>query len=196
VLWLAFTEDGSQPSQLFITKEKEMSNLLNAMLNARYPGVNMDEEGIHYGVIPKNALSTDIMWCGGVGDALQDAEMEMFEANWVKGRCLFDALVPDIYWKWKSTSDEGQKEELEVEARERLEVMEIDITDVVGAVEFVYEGVTMISSDELLFVKNSPHKGMYALCSPCMPNAGNLMEPDKNEVETHDVPKEWRRDHE
>jgi len=169
-----------------------MSNLLGAMLNARFPGVNMDEEGIHYGVIPMNELEPYLMWeC--LQDAIMCAEGEAFEANWLDGDCLFQAWFPEEYERWEEEEDEDEKENIMTSAQYKCQDMD---TDYHPHVELEYEGVTMISSDELLFVKNSPHKGMYALCSPCMPNAGNLMEPDEDGVETHDVPKEWRRDNE
>lgn len=38
----------------------------------------------------------------------------------------------------------------------------------------------------------SPHTGLYAECSPCVPGAGNLDCPDVDGVLTYDVPADWR----
>lgn len=43
-----------------------------------------------------------------------------------------------------------------------------------------------------VWVFDSPHTGLFAECSPCVPCAGSLGQPDENGILTYDVPPEWR----
>lgn len=45
-----------------------------------------------------------------------------------------------------------------------------------------------------VWVFESPHTGRFRECSPCVPNAANLDQPDEDGIEGYDVPPEWRDD--
>lgn len=66
-------------------------------------------------------------------------------------------------------------------------------------VEFEYEGVhgrtSWLGGALNLWIFESPHTGLYEECSPCVPGAGNLDQPDPDGVLTYDVPADWRTDH-
>lgn len=66
-------------------------------------------------------------------------------------------------------------------------------------VEFEYEGVhgrtSWLGGALNLWIFESPHTGLYEECSPCVPGAGNLDQPDPEGVLAYDVPADWRTDH-
>ena len=51
---------------------------------------------------------------------------------------------------------------------------------------------TWLGGAQLLFVFRSPHTGPHRLCSPCVPNCGDLDNPDENGEICYDVPPDWR----
>lgn len=86
------------------------------------------------------------------------------------------------------------KHEDEVEFQAAFE-REVDvITCDEPTIEGIYEGVkyqvTWLGGAGLLIVMESPHTGMFALCSPCVPNACSIGQ--EGDYEGYDVPKEWR----
>jgi hypothetical protein len=63
-------------------------------------------------------------------------------------------------------------------------------------IEFEYKGVkgrtSWLGGALNLWIFESPILGMYRVCSPCVPNAGNLDQPSEWGVLTYDVPADWR----
>jgi len=59
--------------------------------------------------------------------------------------------------------------------------------------EGVYEGVSYRTSSHFgLWVFHSPHVSKARLCSPCVPNCGDLDSLVENGYECYDVPPDWR----
>ena len=65
--------------------------------------------------------------------------------------------------------------------------------------EFEIDGVfgqtTWLGGGQLLWVFKSPFISNFDLCSPCVPNAGNLDNPSPHGYQTYDVPPDWRMNH-
>lgn len=63
-------------------------------------------------------------------------------------------------------------------------------------IEGVRDGVTYsidwLGGAPLLWVLESPYTGLYQLCSPCVPGAGDLESPDAFGFTCYDVPPDWR----
>ena len=63
-------------------------------------------------------------------------------------------------------------------------------------IEFEYEGVkgrtSWLGGECNLWIFESPHTNTFALCSPCVPNACNLDQPDHDGYVGYDVPLNWR----
>lgn len=81
----------------------------------------------------------------------------------------------------------------------RVEVELDDFFPEEPIIEFEYEGVkgrtSWLGGACNLWIFESPHTGLYQECSPCVPGAGNLNQPDPDGVLTYDVPADWRTDH-
>lgn len=64
-------------------------------------------------------------------------------------------------------------------------------------VEGEYQGVhyrtTWLGGAQLLWIFESPFTEECQPCSPCVPGAGNLDNPDPGGMETYSVPADWRR---
>lgn len=89
---------------------------------------------------------------------------------------------------------DGEVDEDEFQARFEREVDWITCDE--PTIEGVYQGVkyqvTWLGGVPLLFVLESPHTGMFALCSPCVPNACSIGQ--AGDYEGYDVPKDWRNE--
>jgi len=63
--------------------------------------------------------------------------------------------------------------------------------------EFDYQGVrgqvTWLGGAQIVFIFESPFTGFFDLCSPCVPNATNLDNPNENGFEGYTVPGDWLR---
>ncbi len=63
-------------------------------------------------------------------------------------------------------------------------------------IEFEYEGVkgrtSWLGGVCNLWIFESPYTNTFALCSPCVPNACNLDQPDHDGYVGYDVPHNWR----
>lgn len=84
---------------------------------------------------------------------------------------------------------------IEGEFDKRRDRIEIDEPLIEGVRDGVTYSIDWLGGAPLLWVLESPHTGLYQLCSPCVPGAGNLDAPDAFGFTCYDVPNEWRRDH-
>ncbi len=141
------------------------------------------ETGIRYGIISALDLHQDII------DELQAVGTDV---HWEK-------TIEDIRCRLRSVLDDyvhgGIAKQLEEDWIEQFRDVEGRYDD-----EPVHEGThcgvnyrtTWIGGALHVWVFDSPHTGLFAECSPCVPCAGNLDYPDSNGVLTYDVPPEWR----
>ena len=145
------------------------------------PNVNPDT-GIRYGLISAQALHPDIIF-----------EIQQYGV--------------DIHWR-------DQMDEIRAQVNREVEaghVAEEDIDDELDLCierqgdrwyddepvhEFELQGVrgqtTWLGGALLVWVFESPYQGNYRMCSPCVPNAGDLDNSDPDGVTCYDVPSAWR----
>lgn len=144
---------------------------------------NMNEEtGIHYGIIRANSLDWELV----------DIFMHGFQTTNLSYQEAYAEIAVKV---WREVLDGDSPFEDAESAIESL-AEEIEIEEPI--VEGTYAGVNYRSSwlggALHFFIFDSPCINRYALCSPCVPNAGDLDSPDIDGVETYDVHPDWRRE--
>lgn len=174
------------------------------------------ETGIPYGVISANELDpelyfslydneTDLSWLQAREEIVKQLENEaeaiedevriaIAEAGPFTEReyeHVWDQWVEAAYNRLGFDDRDGFIESKLENALEHLQieepVIEFDRDGVQGRIGWL--GVT-----PLIWIFQSPVTGLYALCSPCVPGAGNLHQPDPDGVLTYDVPAHWRNE--
>ena len=150
--------------------------------------------GIRYGAINGNSLDPDVL-CAlydraseVVFNAYRLDEMKKF-ANEQDYDYITDIQADDLF---NSLTDAFgyQFESFIYSIDENYEYQE-------PQAEFEYEGIKVVFSylggAPLVIVTESPYIAIANLCSPCVPNAGNLDNKDPDGEECYDVPAEWYR---
>lgn len=148
--------------------------------------VNVNEKtGIRYGIIASRSLEywvideiqmngTDVHWEEAVEDQRREVKRDV---------------------EWGSVSEEDFYKELD----RRIEALSENFYDDEPVHEFDIKGVkgrtTWLGGALLVWVFESPYKTYAQLCSPCVPNCGDLDSLDDSTGELcYDVPPEWRRE--
>lgn len=143
------------------------------------------ETGIRYGYIAANSLDPELvdkLQCGpraeNMGFRLACEELE--DALWMvcDGGMSNRAIKNLIEYATDLLNDEWEDEE-PIHA---------------GTLDGVTYRTSWCGGALHVWVLYSPISGRYALCSPCVPNAGNLDRPDEDGELTYDVPEYWRVD--
>lgn len=139
------------------------------------------DTGIRYGIVAANSLDSDIINGIQSGVSLEDraAETDLRER--------VESALSDY---------------LSLEDREEIADRAVELMFASGMSsdeqthEFDIDGVkgrtTWLGGALHVWVFESPVKGMYSLCSPCCPNAGDLDSPEAEGEECYDVPENWR----
>lgn len=131
--------------------------------------------------------------------------------GYISGHSIHPELVDDLIWQhgtWhndtqteiQATIDKlmgrelSDEEQAELESLEQeLENLELDLenSSITGEYQGVKYGSSMLGGALNFFIFFSPHVKPHGLCSPCVPNAGNL---DVGGCyDCYDVPDDWRR---
>jgi hypothetical protein len=145
------------------------------------------ETGVRYGVIALNNIDSDTaqwLWTEGENiserEALDDLQLDIEEAiaqEIAAGTLDVDTDVDD-------------------EARRRFErscdCLEIDEPHIEGEYDDIKYAISWLGGAPLLWMLKSPHTTYANLCSPCVPNAGNLDSLNSDGYECYDVPPDWR----
>ena len=135
------------------------------------------DTGIRYGVVYANNLNQDLLqdllYRYGEDKSYKEAAEDHYKEARAKAERLedFDA---DEFDDWYECPD-----------------FDIDEPTYSGVFEGVEYQVTWLSGAMLLWVFNSPHVGLYDLCSPCAPNAGNLDRPNLKGYVCYTIPEDW-----
>lgn len=141
------------------------------------PNIN-PETSIRYGTIYINELDPE------VGHTL------MFGIQAVD--LTYKACVAELEAEIRRDLEvDGEVDEDEFQARFEREVDRITCDE--PTIEGVYQGVkyqvTWLGGAGLLIVMESPHTGMFALCSPCVPNAVSIGQPGV--TVGYSIPDDW-----
>lgn len=131
------------------------------------PNVN-PETGIRYGMISQHSLAAWIM-----DEIIQNGENLSYNSAWGDYMAEHELTEDsdDIDTHRDSFSDEYYGDD-----------------DTYAA---VIDGVSVQTSSLGLWVFHSPHVVKCRLCSPCVPNCGNLDSPAENGYECYGVPADW-----
>lgn len=152
------------------------------------------ETGIRYGVIYLNSLNQDTadqLFFEGVNvseeEAYTEAEREILET--IKNE-IFEAVKD-------GEEPPYDEDDIDREVERRLErwgdQLQIDEPFIEGEHEGVKYQISWLGGAPMLWVLESPCCGKYKLCSPCVPNAGDLDSPSENGEVCYDVPIAWRQ---
>ena len=153
---------------------------------------NVDENGIHYGVIDFDDISSDII------------EEILWHSRNTRVEHIYKTMKEHIITKTlELIKEQGAQEhgcetilntalENVIEELQDCDTFEECDDDVMTS---SYEDVEMqwAVSDNEIFITKSPVTSMCRLCSPCFPNAGDLSTRHKGNVKTYDIPPEWER---
>ncbi len=145
------------------------------------------ETGIRYGIIAMNSLDGDlaeVLWVDGKNVSEEEAIKEIraeVEAKYAE-QAEFDLLDCD--------SDDEIGREIE-DACMNLQIEEPTITGNYDGVEYM---ISWLGGAPLVWVLKSPYMTYRSLCSPCVPDGGDLdSEFDPHGNLMYDVPPDWRR---
>ena len=140
--------------------------------------------GYRYGIISADSLDPEI---------INEIQMHGIDLIYEENKKDLKAAVLSACEDYMSKSD---AEDLADEACERMEYLNDEPIHSFNIECPGYGRVigqtTWLGGALLVWIFDSPFVLPYAVCSPCVPNAGNLDCPDKDGVLTHDVPNDWR----
>ena len=140
--------------------------------------------GIRYGVIALNDLDqdvvTDLLYGIGVTDVSSN------EAA-VEARKVFTKQAED-----DGIPEDEREDWIDQQVDREMEALEIGESVFEGELDGVKYRTFWLGGSHMIFVFESPVTGHFRLCSPCIPNAADLSNPDPDGYEGYDVPANWR----
>lgn len=140
--------------------------------------------GIRYGVIALNDLDqdvvTDLLYGVGVTD-VSSAEAAVEARKDATRRAQYEGIPEDERQDW-----------IDEKVEREMEYLEIGEPVFEGDLDGVKYRTFWLGGSHHLFILESPVIGTFRLCSPCVPNAADLSNPDPNGYEGYDVPADWR----
>ena len=143
------------------------------------------DTGVRYGVISTRNIDQDVLDTilqNGTDLSYAEAEEETrrdVEADVRAGRGI---LLDDVDMEVQARMENYQSDE---------PVVRYTLTDDAGQTTLEVQ-TTWLGGAQLLWVFKSPYRTKARLCSPCVPGAGDLDNPDPEGVECYDVPPDWR----
>ena len=143
------------------------------------------DTGVRYGVISTRNIDQDVLDTilqNGTDLSYAEAEEEIrrdVEADVRAGKGI---LLDDVDMEVQSRMEHYQCEE---------PVVRYVLTDDAGQPTLEVQ-TTWLGGAQLLWVFKSPYRTKARLCSPCVPNAGDLDNLDPDGEECYDVPPDWR----
>lgn len=138
------------------------------------------ETGIRYGIISANSLDPEV---------IDEIQQYGHDIHW---QDHIEQLRRDV----NIAVEEGliAEEDFDEELDLRIERDSDHWMDDEPVHSFELQGVhgrtTWLGGALMVWVFESPHFGLHALCSPCVPNCGDLDSP--GDFKCYDVPDEWR----
>lgn len=142
--------------------------------------------GVRYTVYSLNRLNPDLAHNLMYGTQATNLTYEAWEENTRKD-CEIEAselgFVPGSS-DWEDFIDSRLED--------ASESYTVDEEDFEGEYEGVKYGISWLGGAPLLWVFESPFKGTFDLCSPCVPNACNGDNPSPDGEEGYATPDDWR----
>jgi hypothetical protein len=157
--------------------------------------VNVNPEtGIRYGVIAAQSLNSDLFddltIYRGENESLAEALKELRDAIEAEAHEVEETFA-DTGKSWADTKWSDWDDYVESQYERRSEGVEIDEPVYSGTYEGVKYRVGWLGGAQIVWILESPETTHADLCSPCVPNAGNLDSRSPNGFECYDVPKGW-----
>ena len=160
--------------------------------------VNVNPEtGIRYGVISGNSLDHEVL--NGLHDEADYIVFSQYRFDAIKRFANdheFDYLA-DVSF---DELDEKLQNEYDDEYSEFVEDVTNEYESVEPVASFEYEGVEVVfewlGGAPLVYITKSDVTTHANLCSPCVPNAGNLDSKDPDGYECYDAPTDWYKEEE
>lgn len=173
------------------------------------------ETGIRYGYISAQSIHPDIldtiMYSVGKDLSFNEAELEVkaeiereaeeieeeariaiAERGGYTDREVEEALEEEIEAAYNRLGYDDREDFIDSKLSRAMDHLHIEEP----IIEFEYKGVegrtSWLGGALNLWIFESPHTNTFALCSPCVPNACNLDQPDPDGYVGYDVPPEWR----
>lgn len=140
------------------------------------------ETGIRYGIIAANGLDPEII------ERIQSTGRDV---HW-------EQRLEELRLETKADVEDGLIDEdvFDASLDRRIEECSNRFYDDEPVHEFEIEGVigrtTWLGGALLVWVFKSPVINNFDLCSPCVPNCGDLDNPNPEGYQAYDVPADWR----
>lgn len=144
------------------------------------------DTGVRYGVISTRNIDQDVLdtiFQNGTDLSYAEAEEEIRRDVEADVRAGKDILLDDVDMEVQSRMEHYQCEE---------PVVRYVLTDDAGQPTLEVLTDPTMGGAQLLWVFKSPYRTKARLCSPCIPNAGDLDNLDPDGEECYDVPPDWR----
>lgn len=176
---------------------------------------NFDSKGVRYGTIYLNSLDPNVadeLFFGSQATNLSE-QLAYEELKYEIERDA-DGIEEEIYNEIEDRTphlvrDDTYMEDLYTDAFQRLgyadrddyidtrlelesQDMQIEEPTISGTLDGVKYEISWLGGAPLLFVLKSPVISKAKLCSPCVPNAGDLDSLDEDGYECYGIPEYWR----
>lgn len=175
------------------------------------------ETSIRYGVISGNSLDPDVFQELFYGSQARDLTYEAVLRDLkVEAEVEADAYEEEvkvaiaeedygllsndryvdrrIEQMWETRGYDSAEDYVEQSVENRAANIHIEEPEIEGEYEGVKYRISWLGGSALLWCLESPHTGLFDLCSPCVPNACSLESPDPDGYEGYTVPDNWRYD--
>ena len=110
----------------------------------------------------------DLSWKDAIEELTNEVRQTLIDEEWPE-----DDLEDELEYRVETQSDNIQIEEPNIE----------------GECEGVHYTITWLGGAPLLMVFESPHIANHGLCSPCLPNCGDIEA--EGDYECYTIPESW-----
>lgn len=142
------------------------------------------DTGYRYGIISANSLDPEIV---------NEIQMNGKDLHYEAAKAELWADVKAVCKDYLSDSDSDDVADQAVERMELYDDEPVHSFDIeCPGYGRVIGQTTWLGGALLVWIFQSPFVMPHAVCSPCVPDAGNLDQPDKDGVLCYDVPADWR----
>ena len=171
------------------------------------------ETGIRYGCLYLNSINPEIandLWMEG-DDLSYKAALEELRAEVERDAENVEdevriaiaesdpSLVGNEAWferrcddAWNALGYDCREDYVETRIEREAEYIQIDEPNIAGNYEGVRYEISHLGGAPLLWILHSPVISKARLCSPCVPNCGDLHALDDDGYECYGIPDDWR----
>ncbi len=174
---------------------------------------NVAPNGIRYGIISANSLDQDLfqsLWDSGKDLSWEAAKAEIQadlerEAESIEDEVRI-ALAEIGGWTEREYEDawdhrveaaynrlgfSDREDFVDTQLEKALEQLQIEEPNITFKMDGVVGQIGWLGGAPLVWIFESPYTGTFQLCSPCVPNACNLDQPENGGYAGYTVPTHW-----